>query len=109
MTAQLPISIQSYFTGKNARDFARAASGFAASAIVKDESRDRKGPDEIRAWIEETAAKYDDKAEIKSVAAEGDEVEVVAEVSGTFPGSPILLRFSFTLAGDRIGRLEIAP
>jgi hypothetical protein len=28
-------------------------------------------------------------------------------VSGTFPGSPVRLRFNFTLAGDRIAKLHI--
>jgi hypothetical protein len=39
----------------------------------------------------------------------GNNVGVTAEVSGTFPGSPVLLRFNFVLDEDRISRLEIAP
>lgn len=109
MTAHPPSCIQNYFFGKNARDFDLAVSGFASSAVVKDERRDFEGPNAIRAWIEETAAKYDDRSEIKNMTADGSNVEVAAEVSGAFPGSPILLRFRFTLDGDRIIRLEIAP
>ncbi len=107
MTEALPPPIERYFTGKNARDFAAAASAFSATAIVKDEGRSHEGPAAIRAWMEETAAKYNDRTEVRSFAAEGDAVKVVAEVSGTFPGSPVTLRFRFTLAGDRIGRLQI--
>lgn len=108
MTVSLPPAIQSYFSGKNARDFTVAASGFAPSAVVEDEGHDHTGPTAIRAWIEETAARYDDTAEVRSVTSDGHRVEVTAEVSGTFPGSPILLRFSFTLDGERISRLAIA-
>ena len=109
MTAKLPPSIQNYFQGKNVRDFAVAVSGFAPTAIVKDEGHDHKGPTAIRAWLEETSAKYHDIAEIKSVTSKEDQVEVAAEISGKFPGSPILLRFDFTLEGDRIVRLQIGP
>ena len=109
MTGPLPPSIENYFSGKNARDFATAVSGFSPSARVQDEGRSHEGPAAIRAWIEETAAKYDDRAEVESFTRNDDGVEVVAQVSGTFLGSPIPLRFAFTLDGDRISRLEIAP
>lgn len=109
MTASLPPSIQNYFFGKNARDFTTAVAGFAPSAVVKDEGRGHEGPAAIRAWMEETVARYDDKVEVRGATFNGDHVAVVAEVSGTFPGSPVLLRFAFTLDGDRISRLEIAP
>jgi hypothetical protein len=44
MNEILPSTIESYFSGKNARDFAMAASGFSSSAVVKDEGRDHQGP-----------------------------------------------------------------
>jgi hypothetical protein len=109
MSVSLPPAIENYFVGKNARDFAKAVSGFAPSAVVKDEGQDHRGPDAIRAWIETTTAKYDNTADVKSVVEKDGKVEVAAEVSGTFPGSPILLRFKFTLDGDQISSLSIAP
>jgi hypothetical protein len=108
MNQTLPSAIQSYFSGKNARDFSMAASGFSSSAVVKDEGRDHQGPDAIRTWIGATTARYDDRAEVKAVSSNGANVEVTAEVSGKFPGSPIVLRFKFTLDDGRISRLEIA-
>jgi hypothetical protein len=107
MTVQLPPSVQNYFTGKNERDFAVAASGFARSAVVKDEGRDHVGPAAIREWIEASTARYDDRANVRSAAPSETGVEVLAQVSGTFPGSPILLRFGFSLSGAEITRLEI--
>ena len=109
MSENLPPAIRNYFSGKNTRDFTAAVSGFAQSAVVKDEGRDHVGPAAIRAWIEETAARYDDKADVRSFAASGQVVDVTAEVSGTFPGSPIILRFNFTVEDDQIVRLKIAP
>jgi hypothetical protein len=109
MKETLPSAIQGYFAGKYARDFTMAVSGFSASAVVKDEGRDHQGPVAIRTWIEETAAKYEDRAEVRAVSSCGDTVEVTADVTGRFPGSPILLRFKFTLDDGQISRLEIAP
>ncbi|WP_127144970.1 nuclear transport factor 2 family protein [Pelagibacterium montanilacus] len=109
MSDTLPTSIENYFAGKNTKDYALAVSGFAPSAVVKDEGEDHVGPDAIRAWMEDTAARYDNRAEIKSTSGHGDHVEVSAEVTGSFPGSPIVLRFTFTLEDDQITRLSIAP
>jgi hypothetical protein len=109
MKENLPSAIQSYFSGKNARDFTMAVSGFSSSAVVKDEGGVHQGPAAIRTWIEGTAAKYDDRAEVRAASSHGDNVEVSAEISGKFPGSPILLRFKFTLDHGQISRLEIAP
>ncbi|MBT9291645.1 nuclear transport factor 2 family protein [Prosthecodimorpha staleyi] len=109
MSDSLPNSVKAYFSGKNARDLSVAVSGFAETAIVNDEGRDHTGPAAIRTWIAETIAKYDDRATVRRSATRENRVDVVAEVSGAFPGSPILLRFGFTMKADRIVRLEIAP
>ena len=36
-----------------------------------------------------------------------DDVTAVVDVAGDFAGSPVMLTFRFTLAGDRIARLDI--
>lgn len=109
MAQELPISVELYFSGKNERDFARAVSGFSATAVARDEAQDYRGPAAIRAWMEDTFARYADIAEVTSFSRDTDTVDVVAAVSGSFPGSPIRLQFSFTLADELITRLEIAP
>lgn len=109
LTVDLPPSVHHYFSGRNARDFTVAASGFAPFAVVRDEGHDHLGPAAIRAWIERSAARYDDIAEPRRAFRDGSRVEVLANVSGTFPGSPILLRFHFTLDEGQIVRLEIKP
>ncbi len=105
----LPVSIRSYFVGRNAGDFGTAVSGFSPAAVVRDEGHRHVGPAAIRAWIESTTARYDDKVEITGVVTDGKEVKVVARVSGAFPGSPITLQFTFTLDGHLISQLRIAP
>lgn len=103
----LPPPIASFFDDRNARDFAAAASAFTPTAVVHDEGGDHVGPDAIRAWMEETTARYDHRTRVIDVRATDERTEVRAEVSGNFPGSPLPLRFAFTLDAGRIDRLEI--
>lgn len=109
MSNTLPQPVTAFFEGRNARDFEAALSGFAAEAIVRDESRSHRGHDAINAWMEETVAQYDDRSELRGIETNGEDVVATAEVSGTFPGSPVTLRYRFTLEGDKIASLEIAP
>ena len=51
--------------------------------------------------------KYRPTVEVIDVAETDDRTIVTGRVSGNFPGSPINLRYAFTLAGDKIARLEI--
>ena len=39
----------------------------------------------------------------------GNQTTVTGRVTGDFPGSPVELQYHFTLDGDKIARLEIAP
>ncbi|MFG0259273.1 MAG: nuclear transport factor 2 family protein [Phycisphaerales bacterium JB041] len=103
----IPSPVERFFSGKNTRDPAAAVSGFSASAVVLDEGGRHEGPSAIRAWIERTTAEYNDRIRAVHVETAADVTEVVAEVSGTFPGSPAKLRFAFTLHDDLIDRLEI--
>lgn len=107
MTDSLPSSIAEYFAGKNARDYVQALSGFAPEAIVSDEERQHVGALEIQQWMEESAAQYNDRSQIKGATTEGDRTVVTAEVSGTFPGSPIVFRYAFTLRDGLITSLAI--
>ncbi|MGC4407094.1 nuclear transport factor 2 family protein [Rhizobium rosettiformans] len=101
--------LEAYFEGRNARDLARALSGFSETAVVHDESRIHRGPQEIRAWMTETIAAYDDRSELLDVEADGDTFIATARVSGNFPGGPITLRYRFATERGLISSLEIAP
>ena len=58
-------------------------------------------------WKTEATAKYHYTSEPIAVDFLGADVTVIARVTGEFPGSPIELRYRFTLEGDKIARLEI--
>jgi hypothetical protein len=66
------------------------------------------GSDAIRAWKEETRARYRITARPIACRVENDETVVVATVRGSFDGSPANLTYRFTLSDDgRVGALEI--
>jgi hypothetical protein len=59
--------------------------------------------------VEEVSKKYRPTVEVIDIAETDDKTIVTGRVSGGFPGSPVELRYTFTLAGDKIARLEIRP
>lgn len=102
-------ALDAYFEAKNRKDIDAAIIPLAEDAVVKDESHTHRGRAAIRAWMEETTAKYDDTAEPSGAEVENGRVKVAALVSGNFPGSPATLHFVFRLDSDRISHLEFGP
>jgi hypothetical protein len=99
----LPAAIAAYF----AADAGDVASCFSESAVVIDERREHQGRHAIARWKTEATAKYHYTSEPLAVDLSGADVTVIARVIGEFPGSPIELRYRFTLEGNEIARLEI--
>ena len=67
-----------------------------------------RGPDAIRAWREDTVARYDYTVTPLAVEAGDGAIVLVARIAGTFDGSPITLRHQMTLDGERIAALRIS-
>jgi uncharacterized protein (TIGR02246 family) len=107
MPVELPTPITAYIAGSNAHDAVACAACFTDDAIVRDEGREREGVAEIREWMEEVSRKYRPTVDVVDVAATGDRTIITGRVAGDFPGSPVELRYAFTLAGAKIARLEI--
>jgi hypothetical protein len=103
----LPGPIAVYFRSRAAPDIDASVAAFSAHAVVTDEQQDHRGRAAIRSWIEETTRKYQPTLEPQDARDADGETIVSVRVSGIFPGSPILLDFAFTLAGDEIARLHI--
>lgn len=108
MPLSLPKPIADYFAADTA-DGVAVAKCFSADAMVIDEKKTYRGRDAIAAWKSEASAKYDYVAEPMTVDAQGERICVTAHLTGNFPGSPVDLRYAFTLSGDAITRLEIIP
>jgi ketosteroid isomerase-like protein len=109
MTIHLPAPIAGYFDADRAGDADAVAASFSKDAIVRDEGKERRGRDAIRAWKIGSSQAFTYAVEPFAVVAEGDRTSVTSHVTGDFPGSPIDLRYLFTLEGDAIAALEIVP
>ena len=108
MSISLPKPVAGYFAADRG-DHEALALCFAEDAVVTDERRTHSGRDAIRRWKIEVSAKYNYVSEPIAAVRDGDRTIVTSRVTGDFPGSPIELRYAFTVAGDHIARLEIAP
>ena len=107
MTVPLPKLIGDYFAASNAHDAQAMARAFAADAIVHDERKVHRGRAAIARWAQDTIDKYQTTTAPLSVSGGGASTAVKARVSGTFPGSPIELTFSFEIGDDGIKSLKI--
>lgn len=93
----------------NARDGAAFVTLFTSGAIVHDEGHTHQGPEAIRAWIEKAWASYQPHLELRDIETTGPDTAFTGQVSGTFDGSPVLLRHHLTVVEDRITELRIGP
>jgi hypothetical protein len=108
MTAtNLAQPIADYIAAANAQDSDAVAACFSNSAVVHDEKRERRGIAAIREWAVEVSEKYCPTVEVLGVAEREGRTIVTGRISGNFPGSPVELRYAFTVTGGRIARLEI--
>jgi len=107
-TTKLAQPVATYIAAANAQDNNAVTGCFTEDAVVHDEKQDRRGIAAIRTWAEEVSGKYRPTVEVLDVAQMGGTTVVAGRVSGQFPGSPIELRYAFTLKGEKIERLEIA-
>ncbi|HCM34370.1 nuclear transport factor 2 family protein [Chryseobacterium sp.] len=103
----LPKIITDLIKAQDKHDNVAYAECFSENAIVFDEGKIHKGRTEIRQWIAEGNEKYG--TVMKPLAlTEKDSTSVLStEISGTFPGSPIVLNFNFEIADGLIQSLKV--
>lgn len=93
----------------NGQDSAAFLTCFTPGAIVHDEGHSHQGHMEIQAWIEKAWASYHPHVELREIITTGPDTMFAGEVSGSFDGSPIVLRHHLTVADGLIVELRIAP
>ena len=106
MNTELPRPIAAFFQAHNSGKTDDFRALFAEDAVVCDEEHEYRG-DAVKAWMDAAVAKYQPHAEVTSLVPDGEETVAMAEVSGTFLGSPVHLRYKFTLSEDKIVALTI--
>lgn len=103
----LPPVIAAYFEVAPNADVAALNAVFAPDAHVHDEKNDYHGLDAIRNWRVSTFAATPFVVRPVDLTETDGAFVVRAEVSGAFPGSPVLLDHRFTLHEGRIASLNI--
>lgn len=107
MPISLPPPIAAYFSADAAGDADAVARCFTDRGVVRDEGQSHSGQEAIREWRRSASAIYAYAVEPVDVAEDCTQIVVTGRVAGTFPGSPILLRYRFDLAGPLIATLDI--
>jgi hypothetical protein len=109
MNIELPVPIAGFFQAHNTGKTDHFKELFTADAVVSDEAHEYRG-DAIKTWIDGAVTNYRPlHAEVLSLVPSGGQTVATAQVSGTFPGSPLQLRYQFTLRDGKISALSIAP
>lgn len=108
MSLTLPAVVKDYFNAENNQDIDTVAQCFAVDGVVHNNRHTHTGHAAIKAWKEASSKKY--SAVITPLSADTQDRRCVVEtsVSGNFPGSPLDMRFAFTLANTHIHALEIS-
>src|SRR5437870_11140208 len=107
MSLKLPGPVAAYLAAEKAKNADMLTLCFADDALVHDEGRDYRGRDAIRAWKRAADAKYKYVFEPLDASVGEKTVELRARLTGNFPGSPVELDHTFTLANGKITSLDI--
>jgi ketosteroid isomerase-like protein len=103
-------AIRRYFELEAEHDLDGLVALFSADATVVDESETRQGTQEIRAWRTGAASAYSYSTEIRAIEHDGPgRYRVDGRITGDFPGGTADLQWDFTVVGNHIERLVIAP
>lgn len=103
----LPKVIADLVDAQNNLDSIAYANCFSETAVVFDEGKTHNGRTDIQYWIEESNEKYKSVMKPLQYTENGASSVLSAECSGTFPGSPITLKFHFDIVNGQIQHLKV--
>jgi len=101
------MEVERFIETQHIYDSEAFAECFTGIAIVHDEGNTHTGKDEIQQWIEHAMNAYKSKFEPLNYEQTGSNGVLTANVSGTFPGSPIVLKFNFGFKDNHIDYLKV--
>ncbi|MEU2351167.1 nuclear transport factor 2 family protein [Modestobacter sp. NPDC049651] len=105
-----PAVVGDFLTASTARDVDRALAALTPDAVVVDDGSTHRGTDEIADWLRRAASEYRYSSTLTGVERVDDEHWVTTHhLEGDFPGGVVDLRYRFTLSGDRVAEVVIAP
>lgn len=101
----LPDIISKLVKAQSEFDSQAYADCFTENAVVFDEGKTHNGKKEIENWIDKANNEF--KTVMKPLEYNENENILSAEISGTFPGSPVFLKYHFELTDGYIQSLRI--
>lgn len=102
---KLPKVVEQLVKTQNDYDSAAYAQCFTESAVVFDEGKTHTGREAIEQWIDKANQEY--RATMKPLEYLDSEGLLKAEVSGNFPGSPLVLKYHYEFEDGLIRSLKI--
>lgn len=103
----LPPVIAAIVQAQNNLDHQAYANCFNEDAIVHDEGHTHRGKAEIKEWIKQANVKYQTKMKPLDFSQDGDIAVLEAEISGTFDGSPAILKYNMELKNGLLQSLKV--
>ena len=104
---KLPENIEGFVKAQNDMDSTAFANYFTEHATVSDEGSSYSGRDEIKQWIQQATEKYNMQLTPIDFHQTGSKGKLTVKVSGTFPGSPLVMNYHLELDGSFINSLKI--
>lgn len=101
----LPKVVEELVKTQNNFDSVAYAKCFTETALVFDEGKTHNGRKEIENWIDKANKDY--QATMKPLEYSEIENTLKTEVSGTFPGSPIIMTYHYEFEDGLIQSLKI--
>lgn len=109
MSSALPDVIAAFQAAQDLRDGDAAAALCAPDVTVTDDGHTYEGTAGVATFVRTAAAEFTFTRELLGAAEESPGSWIVTNrVAGSFPGSPVDLRYRFRLTGDLISALDIA-
>jgi len=107
MTTPSHSAVARYFESERLDDAALFAQCFTPDAVVRDNGKSVQGLDAIQAWRAAERGRYQFKTSLLGSTQAGETVQVLARLTGTFPGGMVDLMHVFEVRGELIASLEI--
>jgi ketosteroid isomerase-like protein len=104
---KIPAVVAGLVKAQNNYDSMAYANCFAEEGVMFDEGETHKGRLAIQQHIAAANDKYRAVMKPLDFIETGDTGVLSAEISGTFDGSPIVLKFHFEILGDLIRSLKV--
>lgn len=103
----LPTVVTALIEAQNKFDSVAYANCFSETGVMFDEGKTYPGRTDIRNLIEETNKKYQTVMKPVEYIENGTSSVLSAACSGTFPGSPLVLKFHFDIIDGQIQYLKV--